>query len=160
MDKLSAVLDDQQVAPAARQTTGFWLEPHWDPTKGAQDGFEGRQGLRVRLPRVDRLGPVVGAAVAAVGNDLQVGQIELVVTDPARAAAEARRAAFEDARTKAAELAHQAGREVGQVLQIAELASGAQALPRTLGLERAAMAKVEGGTTDLSASLTVDFELL
>lgn len=162
MSGLTAVLEAHHVPDTDRQTTGFSLEPHWDPKAGEVQGFEGRQGVRVQLARVDQLGPLVTAAVQAAGDRLQVGQIELVVNDPSAAARRARSAALADAKAKAAQWADECGRILGRVLQLSEVgaAGGAQPLPRgRMKLAMDAAASIEPGSSTLDAALAVEFAL-
>lgn len=162
MADLTAVLDAHEVPEAARQTTGFSLEPHWDSQQNQVNGFEGRQGVRVRLSQVDQLGPLVTAAAQAAGDRLQVGQIELVVSDPSAAATLARTAALTDARAKAEQWAAQAGRQVGELVQLTETMGGSTPVPiATRGkMMDLAAAAINPGSSSIEAQLQVEYALI
>ena len=74
--------------------------------------------------------------------------------------AEARSAAIDNARKRAAEFAAAAGFSLGEVLMISEAgASGPSPMFRKFAAEAGGSMPIQAGTTGLSASVTVEFAL-
>jgi uncharacterized protein len=105
-----------------------------------------RLSLRAVLRDVSTAGEVVHRALAAAGEAAQLDSLTFGVTDPAAAAAQARAAAFADARSRAEQLATLAGRALGRVESVEE-ATGAPPAPRPL---------TRGGAVAMAASLPVE----
>ena len=64
------------------------------------------------------VGAVLKACADAVGNTFRLESLRLTVQDPAALEDQARKAAYDDARRQASELAQLAGRDLGQVVAI------------------------------------------
>ena len=99
-----------------------------------------------------------------VGVQTQAPAVEEAVTDPARGRDQGLRAAFEDARAKAALLAAAAGRTLGPALAITE-GTAPNVMPRPIAMQAMAMkaavseVPVESGSEELTFAVSVVFAL-
>jgi hypothetical protein len=94
-----------------------------------------------------------------VGDAIAIHGISLTVADPEAVMAVARAAAIENARTRAGEYARAAGVEVGNVVRISEVGA-AEPVPMFAMAPRGGGAMpISSGTTELTATVTVVFEL-
>jgi len=113
--------------------------------------------ITVRAP--GKTGDVLNAAVNAGAN--VINSVEFGVKDTKASETNARKAAMDDARAKAGELAANVGGTLGQVIAIDE-SNGAQPFPR-LGAAQGGMGgggpALSGGSLQVSVQLTVTFEL-
>lgn len=117
-----------------------------------------RLGLRVRMREVNTAGDLVHAALAAAGADASMDSLDFAVSDSTEAVAQARDAAFDNARDIAGAYAACAGRELGQVTTIVEGATGGGPAPRMAfaAMDKAqASMPVEPGQSTVGASVTV-----
>ncbi len=155
MGKVMAALERLRVAPEDVQTREVSLAPRFERYDGGREdlqiaGFTARNLLEIRVRRLERLGAILDAVVAAGAN--RIHGIAFTLSDPAPAEAQARRQAVRDALARARDLAGAAGLAAGPVLEIAELGGGAPA-PRVQMLARAEGAPVAPGTLDVIASV-------
>lgn len=126
MNRVLAALDEYGVQKADVQTTGLSMEPeYYYPSSGAPvlTGYRVTQQARVKVRDLTSGGKAISAAVTAGGNDVRVHSITLDVGDPDRYLAQARDAAVADATAKAEQYAEAAGRTLGAVLTVREVAS-------------------------------------
>ena len=153
------------------QTSNFniWPQQDYSQPPGGEArlprilGYQVTNSVTVRSTKIQDAGKLLGVAIAA-GVNTSSG-INFEVSDPARGRAEGLKAAFDDARAKAALLAAAAGRGLGRAIVIQE---GVQAtpppypMPRAMAMEAKAAAQdvpVEAGTQELSYNVTATFEL-
>ena len=87
-----------------------------------QGRYRVRNMLRVTVRDVGKAGSVLDEVVEAGAN--QVYGVALTVSDESRWQGQARRAAMDNARARAGELARLAGVELGQVLSVSEVIGG------------------------------------
>jgi uncharacterized protein len=112
------------VADGDIRTTVFRVEPVSEPRQSPAEtsariiGYRVLNVVEVRARDVDRVGPIVDAAVGAGAN--VVGQIQFRLADPAKAETEARRLAVQDAAATAQQLASSAGVRLGPVIAVTE----------------------------------------
>jgi uncharacterized protein YggE len=158
-DKASNVIEALRAAGVAKadlQTTDVTVSPRWDD-RGRQDGFTAHSSVQVDVARVSRAGAILDAAVAAGATETSGPSFDR--SDRSELYRKALKAAFADARGKAATLAGEAGASVGAVRRIEE-SPGLQPMP--LFAARAAVdsaTPVEPGTTQVQATVTVTFSL-
>ena len=143
------------------QTSNLSLNPNWtstpDGTGSVISGYMAMNMLSVRVRDLDKLGPVLDAVVTDGANTLN--GIIFGLQDPKPVMAAARKAAVDDARARAGELAAAAGLSLGRIVSVTE--GGAYPAPQPM--YRAASAKdgavpVAGGEVGMTASVTVVFE--
>jgi uncharacterized protein YggE len=144
------------------RTSSFSLVPQHDQREGALArivGYQVSNAITVRTGKVAEAGRLLQAAVKAGVNT--VSSLRLEVTDPAKNAEEALRAAFADARAQALVLAQAAGRSLGPAVRIA--ASGRDGPPqpyaRAMALGAEAEVPVAAGTQEIVHTVSVSFEL-
>lgn len=119
--------------------------------------------LTITVRAIDSVGTLLDAVVKAGAN--QVWGISFSVDDPSKPASEARKAAVEDARQKADELATAAGAVVAGVVSIVESSSPspkAQEFSAPMAADSAGAARsvpVSTGTTAVEVDLQVVFEI-
>ncbi|MEA2490053.1 MAG: uncharacterized protein QOH21_1845, partial [Acidobacteriota bacterium] len=148
------------------QTSNFNVWPQQDYQEGRLPrilGYQVSNNITVRSSKIGDAGRLLGVAITA-GVNTSTG-LNFEVADPARGRDLGLRAAFDEARAKAAILAQAAGRTLGRALTISE---GVQAQPpiyqpmqRTMAMESKAVSDVpvEAGTQEVSYTVSVVFEL-
>lgn len=104
------------------QTTGVSVHPAHDamgmPAPGA--GFRADHTLTVISRDLSDFGELIDTCVTSAGNDLTVDHVAFDIADPSALLAQAREAAFADARAKAEHLATLAGRELGGIESVSQ----------------------------------------
>ena len=156
-DKAASVIDALRAAGIAKadlQTTDVTVSPRWD-NRGRQDGFTAHSSLQVDVASVSRAGAILDAAVAAGATETSGPSFDR--SDRSQLYRNALKAAFADARGKAATLAGEAGASLGAVQRIEE-SPGVQPMPLFSAAKESAT-PVEPGTTEVQATVTVTFSL-
>ena len=149
------------------QTSQFSIYPQQDYQQGKLPrilGYQVSNTVNVRSEKVGDAGRLLGIAVSAGVN--HSSGINFEVSDPSRGRDQGLRAAFDDARAKAALLAQAAGRTLGRAISISE---GVQhhitpppiATQRAMAMEGrvAGDVPVESGTQEVGYTVTATFEL-
>lgn len=116
-------LADAGVADQAMQTAQLSLRSdHRRPAEGEAPVVRhvARTELRVELTDLERAGAVLDQAVAAAGGQATLRSLGFAFDDDSDLLADARQAAFEQARAKAAQYAQLAERELGQLQGLSE----------------------------------------
>lgn len=147
------------------RTSNFAIYPQQDYGQNRLPrilGYQVSNSITVRRENVGEVGKLLQAALNAGVN--QSSGLQFEVSDPARGRDQAMRAAYEEARSKAALLAQAAGRTLGRALSINE-GGGAPPpypVPRAMAMRAEAAVSevpVEAGTQDVSYTISVVFEL-
>jgi uncharacterized protein len=145
------------VAKADLQTADVSVSPRWND-EGRQDGFTAHSSVRVKVREVARAGSILDAAVVAGATETSEPSFDR--RDREELYRGALRAAFADARAKAATLAGEAGASLGGVLRIEESPAAEAPIPL---YARAALESsptpVEPGTQEVQATVRVTFSL-
>lgn len=147
------------------QTSQFTIYPQQNYQEGKLPtilGYQVSNNVTVRSDQVGDAGRLLGIAVSAGVNNSS--GINFEVSDPARGRDAGLRAAFNDARAKAALLAQASGRTLGRAIAISE---GTQhtpppmPMPRAMAMEARVQSDVpvESGMEQLTYNVTVTFEL-
>ncbi|MFJ5955821.1 SIMPL domain-containing protein [Paenarthrobacter sp. NPDC092416] len=105
---------------------------------------------------------VIAAAIAAGGDAIRINGIEQGFADASAVTAQAQQAAWQDALARAQQYAELASARLGPVISISQLPTHGAPIP-VGGLARAYAAEavpVEAGESSVSASVTVQWELL
>ena len=113
-------LEAQGVTEADVQTVDLQLHPDFGPEGAEPDGYVARQTLAVTLRELDEAGATIGAAVEAGGDAARLQGASYALEEDADVRAEAREAAFADARRTAEQYAQLAGGQLGRVLSVEE----------------------------------------
>ncbi|MGI1663474.1 SIMPL domain-containing protein [Palleronia sp. KMU-117] len=146
------------------QTSGISLSPRmvWPENgNGAPriEGYVASNQLTVRVRDLEVLGGVLDAVVSSGANTL--GGVSFALSEPRAAEDDARRAAVEDARARAALYAEAAGVTLGPVREIAE-EGFSQPMPRMMAAEAAmsdAAPPVAPGELTVSARVRVVYSI-
>lgn len=164
MAKVIAAVKSHGVADADMATQWIALSPQYSYSPNGTTppkvvGYQANQSLSVKVRHIDDSGAIIDAAVGAGANG--VDGISFSVSDPTRAAAQARLAAVADAKTRAAALASAAGVTLGSAISITEV-SATVPVPIPYALDKAAGAPttpVQPGTTDIEVDVQVTFAI-
>ena len=143
------------------QTSNLSLNPNWsgtaDGTGSVISGYMAMNMLSVRVRDLGTLGTVLDAVVTDGANTLN--GIVFGLQDPKPVMGAARKAAVEDARARAGELAAAAGLTLGRIVSVTE--GGAYQAPQPMYRQASAQdsaVPVAGGEVGMTASVTVVFE--
>lgn len=139
--------------------TSIWHEDRTtDAGEPAPSRVHVRLGLRAVLRDVAASGGQVHAALADGGPVARIDSLTFGISEPAQAQAQARAAAFADARRRAEQYADLAGRALGAVVAVHEGGSDVvPGLPKARAFAAASM-PVEGGEQTVGASVTVHWD--
>jgi uncharacterized protein YggE len=145
------------VAKPDLQTADVSVSPRWDD-RGKQDGFTAHSSVQVKVREVRRAGSILDAAVAAGATETSGPSFDRA--DREALYRGALKAAFADARGKAATLAGEAGASLGRVFRIEESPADGGPVAMFATLERAPTpTPVEPGTQKVRATISVTFSL-
>lgn len=137
-ERAQAVLDALTAAGVAErdvQTRDLSVRPRYDENGATITGYAVRNTVEVRVRDLDRTGAVLQAALEAGGPDARLDGVSFSLEDNEALLADAREAAFGDARTKAEQYADLASAPLGRVLGIEEMRAAA---PQAIAFEEAA----------------------
>jgi uncharacterized protein YggE len=145
------------------QTSQFSLYPQAQTGSYARkDGsvtFRASNTVSVTVRKLDRLGEILGASVAAGSN--QISGPDFAVSEPEKYLGDARRKAVEHAIVKAKTYAEAAGLKLGTVHSIVEDGTGGPApVFRGAAYAKAQSVPVEVGEETLSAQVRIVIELV
>ena len=155
---LAAEQAREYVDPRQVGTSGVNLWPSHD-REGRPRGFEARHALSVTCSDLDRVGPLLDALAAALGDRLRVDGISLRVEDAAAVRERAVRAAYDDARGRAERLADLAGAGLGPVVSLVEEDGHGGGMFLAAATRGKADLAIEPGETSVSTSVTVTWQL-
>jgi len=151
-------LRDADVAGRDVQTVNVSVYPRYGNEGERITGYIARHDLSVTLRDVGSAGAVIASVAEAGGDAARIEGISYALEDDAAVRAEARSAAFADARRRAEQYAELVGRELGDVLWVRENVSGPAPMPYGAADEAAAGGRslaLEPG----SAAVTVTAEV-
>jgi uncharacterized protein len=148
------------------QTSSFSVRPNIDRSQSALssvdntpviNGYTVSNTVNVTLHDLPRLGDILDKAVTAGANSIDGVQFD--VSNQSALLDDARKAAFEDARRKAAIYASASGLKLGRLIELSE-STGARngVLYRAKTMATAAV-PVESGESTMSVSVSARFEL-
>jgi uncharacterized protein YggE len=164
--RVVAALKSAGAKPEEIQTSGFSIYPQQDYSQGQLPrllGYQVNNSITVRKKEIATASKLLQVAIGAGVNT--ASGLNFEVSDPTRGRDQGMKAAFDDAKSKAALLAQAAGRTLGRAMNITE--GGEQAPPpRPMGVrvmaakaESVSEVPVEAGTQELSFIVSVVFEL-
>ncbi|WP_194923901.1 SIMPL domain-containing protein [Catenulispora pinisilvae] len=157
-------LTGNHVAAADQKTSGLNVGPQYDNSGGKQTvtGYQASENMTVTLRDTKSAGAVIAAASTAGGNATQISGLSTDLQNDAGPLNQARDAAFNDAKAKAAQYAKSAGRTLGQVVRVEE-SDGNTQIPVNYGSPAAAGGSavnpvpIQVGSTDVTVQVTVVF---
>ena len=166
MDKVMAALTNNGVAKKDIQTQYFNITrvTRWDD-KNQQEvviGYRVTNVVTAKIRNIDKTGSIIDAVAAAGGDLTQVNGIDFSVDDPSDYYTEARKLAMADAKSKANQLAEQAGVTLGKATYITEN-SYSPPIPAPVRFEaKAAMdaeTPISAGEMEITTSVQVTYAI-
>ena len=134
LDKVISSLKSHGVPAKDIQTSGLNVNPHYTGDVAQHvSGYDVDHEITVTLRDLKTAGSIVSAAVAAGGNDARVNGLSVALESNDNLISAARERAFNDAKTKADQLARLAGRTLGRVLSISEQVASNPTSPMAFG---------------------------
>jgi uncharacterized protein YggE len=166
-DKADALINSltaNGVDPDDITTTNYSIYPEYDYRNDTERliGYRVTNTVRAKIREVSTAGDVLDAATAAGGDDVRVNGLQFSIEDDAELVEAARDAAWNDALTKAQQLADLSGQTLGAATSITETVSRP---PVPIRFEASALAAadtatpIEPGTSAVTISLHVQFAL-
>lgn len=131
IEAITQALSELGIPAEDIQTSNFsiWGEDQWDPETGQrleEKLYRVDSTLQVNLHQVEDVGAVLAMAIQNGANN--VYGLNFGIDDPSSLADEARKAAIQDARRRAEQIAQELGVTLGEVVSATE-ASGARVTP-------------------------------
>jgi uncharacterized protein YggE len=153
------------IAPDDIQTTNYSIFPQYDYRNDAQTlaGYQVNNTVTAKVRDVDAAGSVIDDVVAAGGDTVTVSGVSFSIEDNEQLVAAARAAAWDDARTKAEQLAGLAGVTLGSPTSIVETFS-APPTPTpfneaTLSVAADSATPIAPGTQQVAVTISVVYSL-
>lgn len=165
MDTVIAKMKALGIAKDDIQTTGINLYAQYDYDQATQKqvfrGYQASNQVSVILRKIDSVGKVLDALVAAGATDLNGPTFS--IDDDTQAKAQARKTAMETARNQAMNYAQMAGYTGVKLLEITESVSFNRPMPMMMKADvvmtAAAPTPVEPGLVGAGVTVTVKYEL-
>lgn len=163
INKVSAAIKNVGIDPIDIQTASYSVNPKYDYTAGQKiTGYTASTNLTIKIKKVDDANRVIDAATQ--NGATQVGGLEFVVADQAKAEDEARGKAVADAKKKAESAARIAGFQLGRVINYNE--DFGNSVPRpylmSAGVDTKAVppTQVEPGSNEIQVNVTLSYQIL
>lgn len=158
-----AVLEDNGVKPADRQTSDLSVRPDYDDD-GQVVGYTVNSTVTARLRDLDRAGPMIDAVAFGTGNAIRLRGLWFSIDDDTELLAEAREQAVQRAIAQATQLTDAAGVNLGPVQSIDETNGSFSHLGREeASLDAAAESfsstPIEAGSQEVSVDVTMVYEI-
>lgn len=174
INKIIDYIKSQDVAKEDISTSQYNIYPQYDYSPTGQQsirGYQLNQTITIKIRGVDksteRLGKILSGATNEGVN--QINGVNVMFDDPDNLRQEARKMAIEKAKQKAQELAAAAGIELGRVVTVSESGYSAGPMPYyadggyggagVMSMEKAVSPNIEPGQQDVTATMTVTFEI-
>lgn len=158
MTALLNAIKGQGVQDADIQTTGLGVNQ--ESNGFAVTGYRAYNQVNVKIHHIVNVGSVIAAAQHAVGDDIQLNGITLLLSDNTTQLHGARQAAMNSAAARAKEWASLSGRHLGKVLSVSEIVSnGSAATPCYGGCGGGGGAPVQTGQVNVTVDVAVVYEL-
>ncbi len=164
MNAVLAALKAAGVQGRDVQTTGLSLAPQYryaPEQPPILTGYQARNAVSIRTAKLADAGKLIDAAIKAGANEVQGP--EFTIANPDAALDEARTAAVAKGRARAELYARAAGMKVARITGISEAGGppepGPRPLMRMAAAEVSAAPPVQPGEVNLSAQVTMTFEL-
>ena len=158
-EEITAAVKQAGVATEDIQTANVSVYPE-QSSEGERvviTGYRANIQVRAKVREIDAIGDVIGAASDAGANE--IGGPTFTLSDDSDIRNEAIELAIADARKRAEVMAKAADKNLGEIISVSEAGVSA---PVYFGAERAALdsaVAIEPGQLDISANVTVVFEL-
>ena len=165
INAMSAAIKKLGIDEKDIKTTYYNISPTYDYSSSSQriTGYQANSNLTIKARKIDTVNDVIDAATAAGANE--VTGVHFDVDDKTKAENQAREAAVADAKSKAEAAATAAGFKLGRVTNYSE-GGGSGPRPMMYDAEKAlpvaaggVPTQVERGTSELSVSVTLSYEI-
>jgi uncharacterized protein YggE len=123
MNKLLAALHHAGVADKDIQTQAVYISQQTNCCPQSVTGYSATNQVTVTVHHLVNVSAVVMGAVDAVGNDIQLGGVNIYVGDPSAEIKTARAGAMADANSRAQDWVRLAGHHLGGLLSLSEVIS-------------------------------------
>ncbi|OCC25101.1 hypothetical protein MB02_05655 [Croceicoccus estronivorus] len=165
MDAVIAKIKALGIAKEDVQTTGINLNAQYDYDRNTQKqvfrGYQASNNVSVMLRKVEKVGEVLDALVAAGATDINGPSFS--IDDDTAAKAQARKAAMDHARSQAMEYAQMAGYSNIRLLEVSESIGRTGPVPMMrMAADSAGAAPptpVEPGLVDTGVTVSVKYEM-
>lgn len=160
--QLITALEAQGVAERDIQTANYSIWPQYDYQNDQQvlRGYQVDNTLSIKIRDLDRAGEIIDAAAEAGGDAARVTGLRFALEDNADLLVAAREAAWQDALSKAQQLADLAGVGLAAPIRIAENVSAPPvpvAYERALAADAAFTTPIEAGESQVTVTVSVTF---
>jgi uncharacterized protein len=144
------------------QTTSVWISQVTNCCPSYVTGYSSANQVNVTVHHLVNVSTVIMAAVDAVGNDVQLGGVNLFVADQSAQIATARTGAMADAAARAQQWARLAGHHVGGLISLSEVVAVAPSYTcdQCGGKGGAGGVPIQPGQTTIAVTVTAVYELL
>jgi len=162
MTHLLGSLHNQGAQDKDIQTTSIWVSSQTNCCPQNTVGYNASGQVTVTVHNIGNVTGLITAAVDAVGNDLQINGINLLVADQSGMLKTARAAAMNDANVKAQDYARLSGHHIGGLIGVSEVISttGGFACDQCGGKGGAGGGfPVQAGVNTLTVTVAVTYEL-
>jgi uncharacterized protein len=161
MSRLLGALHHQGVADKDIQTSAISIYQQTNCCPQSVIGYVASNQLSVTIHHLANVSPVIVAAVAAVGNDIQLNGVSLFIGDPTSLVKTARAAAMSDATARAQVWAGLAHHHVGGIIALSEIVSAPAPIPcNGCGRGGGGGIPIQPGQTDVTVTITAVYELV
>lgn len=162
-DKLRKALMGEGVAKADLQTSDVSVYPSYD-NRGHRNGYAVNETVTAKLRNLAKAGSVMSKAISAAGDEAVLQGVSFSLEDNKALLAQARDAAYGDARDKADQYAKLAGRALGKVELVTESTSAPVQLPAVYdavatSAKAVSSVPIDPGSQQVSVSVTVRWAL-
>jgi uncharacterized protein YggE len=164
-DAVIQALRDSGVAEEDVQTANYSISPEYNYRDTGQEliGYRVQNTVIAKITDVDAAGATIDAAVSAGGDEVRVSGVSFAIEDDDELVQAARAAAWEDAQSKAEELAQLAGVTLGPPVAISESFTSVPPTPFYAGgfdaaVEEAVTPIVPGEQT-VTVNLSVEYSI-
>lgn len=167
-DKADAVISSLISSGVAEEditTINYSIWPEYEYRNDTQKllGYRVDNTVRAKIRDIDQAGDVLDEAVTAGGDEVRVSGLSFSIEDDAELVKAAREVAWNDAQTKAEQLAELSGQTLGEATSIVETVSRAPvpiAFDSVAGAaEEAVTTPIEPGTASVTITIQVQFGL-
>jgi uncharacterized protein YggE len=164
MSHLLSALHKQGVLDKDIQTTSLAIYQQTNCCPSTVTGYSSSNQIVVTVHHLTNVNGVIEAAIAAVGNDIQLNGINLTVANPNGTISGARSLAMTDALARAQEWARLAKHHAGSLLGLSEIVAAAPTNFCGQGCGSAGGGgggyQIQPGQTSFTVTITATYELL
>jgi uncharacterized protein YggE len=160
MYRLLGALHRQGIVDKDIQTSSISIYPTTNCCPQYTTGYVSSNLLSVTIHHLANVSTTIEAAVQAVGNDIQLNGVNLLIADPSSLVKAARASAMSDAGARAQVWAGLSHRHVGGLITLSELVSAPTPFACQCGAGGGGGMPIQAGQTNVSVTITAVYELL